>query len=340
MSSVQRPRGRHRAMSPRRKVRLRRTLLVTGALLAVAVLAGVMIPAMRLQGSLETAPLRAGTDEADPLPTDGMNILVLGSDSRDLTSGNFEQGDGSKRSDSLMVVHLAEDDDRIDVVQIPRDTVLELPACADAGRGEAPSRRGMINSALNYGPACSVRAAEELTGVGIDHFVEVDFDGFADIIDALGGIPVHLEETLQDPFADLDLPQGDQVLDGYQALAWARTRHAVGDGSDIARLDHQKEVIDAIANTVRHDGVLNRPDRLYSFLDAVIASLTVDDDLGSVRALATLATRVSHVDQDDITIVTMPWEPAPGDPNRVVPSADAEDVFTSLTEDVPLPAQA
>ncbi|PCC33800.1 transcriptional regulator [Brachybacterium alimentarium] len=313
-------------------------ILAVLALVAVLVLAGGMAGTVtHLRGNITTAPLRTGTDAAQGDAEEGdLTILLLGSDSRDLAEESFGEADGSRRSDAMVLAHLSADDGRIDAVQLPRDTLLDLPACADTGRGSFSGGRGMLNSALNYGPACSVAAVEELTGVRIDHFVELDFEGFIAIIDALGGLPVCLPESMEDPAADLDLPAGEQTLDGRDALALARTRHAVGDGSDIARLGHQQIVMSAVVQEATSRQVVARPDRLYSFLDATTSALTVDPGLSAIGDMASLGSRVSRVPTESITFVTMPWEPAPGDPNRVVPSAEAEAVFEDLAGDVPL----
>ena len=164
------------------------------ALAGVLVLAvGIVGTMTHLRGNLTTSPRapsrRTGSREC---PDGTLNILLLGSDSRDLAEESFGEGDGSRRSDAMVLAHLSADDDRIDAVQLPRDTLMDLPACSDTGEGTFSGGRGMLNSALNFGPACSVAAVEELTGVRVDHFVEVDFEGFMAIIDALGGLPVCL----------------------------------------------------------------------------------------------------------------------------------------------------
>jgi LCP family protein required for cell wall assembly len=320
-----------------RRVR-RRRLVAFAALLAVAVLViGAVLPVVRLRNNLHTSALPGGTPTtAAPAKGQPLNVLVLGSDSRDLDSGDFGPDGEGQRSDAMVLVHLATDDTRIDAVQLPRDTVTDLPPCEDTGRGAFAGGHGMLNSALNYGSACSVLAVQKLTGLRIDHAIEMDFDGFAAMVDALGGLDVCLTDPLDDPRADLDLPAGRQQVDGKQALALARTRHAVGDGSDIARMDHQQMVMSAVVQDVTDKKILTRPDKLYPFLDATTSSLTVDPQLDSVKALAGLAGRVATVDPADITFETMPWAPDPEDPNRVVPADEASDVFDRLGEDAPM----
>lgn len=308
------------------------------ALALVTVLAGGVTGTMiHLRGNITTSPIRAGSEiDHDTRDSKDLNILLLGSDSRDLSENDFGSGDGSQRSDAMVLAHLSEDDGRIDAVQLPRDTLMSLPACTDTGHGPFSGGRGMLNSALNYGPACSVAAVEDLTGVPIDHFVELNFEGFMAIVDALGGLPVCLPDAMSDPYADLDLPAGQQTLEGKDALALARTRHAVGDGSDIARLGHQQMVMSAVVQEATSRQVVTRPDRLYSFLDATTSALTVDPGLSAITDMAALGNRVARVAPENITFMTMPWEPAPGDPNRVVPSAEAESVFAQLGADGPI----
>ncbi|PRC07922.1 transcriptional regulator [Arthrobacter sp. MYb211] len=327
----QRPATPTRKNSSRRK----RNFRIIAAALVLALVVGVGAAWFRLQGNISTAAMRA-TEQRVPDSSRGMNILLLGSDSRTFSSTEFGKDNGSARSDSMVLVHLAADNERIDAVQIPRDTLLEIPACEDTGHGHYAGGHGMINSALNYGPACSVAAVESLTGVNLDHFIEVNFEGFISIVDALDGIDVCLADQMQDPKANLDLPAGNQTVKGEDALALARTRHAVGDGSDIARLGHQQMVMSAVVQRATGRETLTRPDRLYSFLDAVTSSMTVDPGLSSLANLASLATRIQAVPTGEITFMTMPWQPAPQNRNRVVPAPEASTIFERLSADTPV----
>ncbi|MGP5013616.1 LCP family protein [Glutamicibacter sp. BW77] len=327
----QRPATPTRKNSSRRK----RNFRIIAAALVLALVVGVGAAWFRLQGNISTAAMRA-TEQRVPDSSRGMNILLLGSDSRTFSSTEFGKDNGSARSDSMVLVHLAAGNERIDAVQIPRDTLLEIPACADTGHGHYAGGHGMINSALNYGPACSVAAVESLTGVDLDHFIEVNFEGFISIVDALDGIDVCLADQMQDPKANLDLPAGNQIVKGEDALALARTRHAVGDGSDIARLGHQQMVMSAVVQRATSRETLTRPDRLYSFLDAVTSSMTVDPGLSSLAQLASLATRIQAVPTGEITFMTMPWQPAPQNRNRVVPAPEASTIFERLSADTPV----
>ena len=359
------PPGPRRQRRLAAKYRRRRTFVAVAAVLIICAPVTIAVAVHNLGANITSSPLRAHGGDVPEKLTDETNVLIIGSDTRDLDSAkdasdgsdsgsdaNFgaassaatsgaasAQGFGGAegaRSDAMILAHVAADGGRIDAVQIPRDTIMDIPACDDTGHGASAATHGMINSALNAGPACSVSAAEELTGVRVDHFINVDFDGFSAIVDALDGITVDLDEPLTDPKANLDLPAGHQTIGGDDALALARTRHAVGDGSDISRMGNQQMVMEAIIDRAKSGQVLTRPDRLYGFLDAVTSTIGVDDELDSMRSLASLATTVASVPEDDITFEIMPWTAAPEDPNRVVKSAEADAVFTAIIDDEPI----
>ena len=334
MQQQHRPRRCRRRMEA--KYRRRRFAVGTAALGIVGTLVVSGLALGHLQSNLDSSPLRSD-DSAEVLNdnTHGTNILILGSDTRDLDGDEYGDAGGA-RSDAMVLAHLSEDGTRIGAIQIPRDTMMDLPACPDTGRGASAGGYGAVNSALNAGPACSVTAVEALSGVRIDHFIEMNFEGFTTMFDAMDGVPVCLPEALQARRANLDLPAGEQSVDGRDALALARTRHAVGDGSDIARMGHQQQVMSAIVQRARSSEVLTHPDRLYGFLDAVTSSLTVDEDLNSLSALTSLATEAANVEDSNISFRVMPWEEEPADRNRVIPSAEAAEVLQRLRADQPL----
>lgn len=294
--------------------RLAVTLSVVLALLLAATVSAAAVRFARLAGDIETVEL--------PRP-------VVGSDGRD---DDPLMGD---RADSMVLVHLSEDRTRIDALQIPRDTVLDLPACAEDIDDVYSGYRGMINGALGAGAGCLVTAVEALSGVSLDHFLELRFEGFARIVDSLDGLPVDLPEPLVDPKAELDLPGGEQVLDGDDALAWSRTRDSIGDGSDIGRMGNQQTVMHTIVDRVRERKLATHPRRAHGFLDAVTSSVRTDTDLARVPTMARLGAGLARVPRENISIETMPWVPDAYDPNRVVPAAEAQEIFAALSRDEP-----
>ncbi|MGX5358638.1 LCP family protein [Kocuria sp. KH4] len=320
------------ALAPQHRRRLVVALAAVLVLLVAATVSATAVRFARLAGNIDTVDLVR--EDVAATGGGGLNLLVVGSDAR---HDDPLMGD---RADSMVLVHLSEDRSRIDAVQIPRDTVLDLPACTEDLDNAFSGYYGMINGALGAGPGCLMSAVEALSGVRLDHFLELRFEGFARIVDALDGLPVDLPEAMFDPKAELDLPAGEQVLDGQQALAWARTRDSFPDGSDIGRMGNQQTVMYTIVDRVKERRLLTHPGRAYSFADAVTSSVRADADLAELRTLARLGTGLARVPRESISIATMPWEPDYFDPNRVVPSAAAEEVFVALARDEPAPSPA
>ncbi|MFF5534896.1 LCP family protein [Streptomyces cinerochromogenes] len=270
-------------------------------------------------------PARAVTTpsaSASPLPTGSLNLLVLGSDSR---SGKANQelggGDsGGARSDTAMVVHIDAGRTRATVVSIPRDTLVTRPSCPlPSGGSTAPAYGAMFNTAYEAGgPVCAVKTVESLTGVRMDHYLEVDFSGFAELVDALGGVDVTTGRDIDDDKSHLHLKAGTHHLDGTRALALARTRHGIGDGSDLGRIGLQQTLVKALLRQLSDAGLLTDPVKLYEVADAVTAGLTTDTGLDSLNELMSLGRSLKDLDPDRVRTVTMPVVTAPSDRNRVV----------------------
>ncbi|WP_258055756.1 LCP family protein [Streptomyces sp. Ru62] len=280
-------------------------------------------------------PSATAPADASPLPTGSLNILVLGSDSR---SGKDNQelggGDsGGARSDTAMVVHIDAGRTKATVVSIPRDTLVTRPSCPlTSGGRTAPAYGAMFNSAYAVGgPVCAVKTVETLTGVRMDHYLEIDFSGFAKLVDALGGVDVTTGQDIDDDKSHLHLKAGTHHLDGKQALALARTRHGIGDGSDLGRIGLQQTLVKALLAEMSGAGLLSDPARLYQVADAVTTSLTTDTGLNSLNELVTLGRSLKGLTADRVRTVTMPVVTAPSDPNRVVAEEPAaNDLWASL----------
>ncbi|MFF0010596.1 LCP family protein [Streptomyces sp. NPDC005374] len=269
-----------------------------------------------------TTPTPSGTASATPLPTEAVNILVLGSDSR---SGkeNKALGGGSStgaRSDTAMVVHIDAGRTTATIVSIPRDTLVTRPSCPLSSGGSTSVAYGaMFNSAYSVGgPVCAVKTVESITDVRMDHYIEIDFSGFAKLVDALGGVTVTTDEDIDDDDSHLHLKAGTHHLDGKTALALARTRHGIGDGSDLGRIGLQQKLVKALLEQISSTNLLTNPTKLYSVADALTGSLTTDTGLDSLTELISLGESLKGLAADDVKTVTMPVVTAPSDPNRVV----------------------
>ncbi|WP_217167046.1 LCP family protein [Streptomyces sp. AC512_CC834] len=277
----------------------------------------------------------SASPSASPVPTGALNLLVLGSDSR---SGEENQelggGDsGGARSDTAMVVHLDAGRTAATVVSIPRDTLVDRPSCPLPSGGTTREASGaMFNTAYELGgPVCAVKTVESLTGVRMDHYIEIDFSGFADLVDALGGVTVTTDVDIDDDKSHLHLDAGTHHLDGTQALGLARTRYGLQGGSDLARIELQHKLVKALLEQISATDLLTDPARLYQVADALTGSLTTDTGLDSLGELTGLGRSLGDLAADDVRTLTMPVLPAPSDPNRVVADQpDAGDLWKSL----------
>ncbi|MGW0613017.1 LCP family protein [Streptomyces sp. NPDC002788] len=275
-----------------------------------------------LGGDRPPKPLSAPSPAASAPPGEALNILVLGSDSR---SGkeNRKLGGGDSsgaRSDTAMVVHLDAGRTTATVVSIPRDTLVTRPSCPrPSGGSTAVAYRSMFNSAYAVGgPVCAVKTVESMTNVRMDHYVEIDFSGFAELVDALGGVTVTTDEDISDDDSHLHLKAGTHHLDGVRALALARTRHGIGDGSDLGRIGLQQKLVKALLEQIDSQNLLSDPAKLYRVADTVTTGLTTDTGLDSLTELAGLGQSLQGLAPGGVRTVTMPVVRAPSDPNRVV----------------------
>ncbi|WP_217235190.1 LCP family protein [Streptomyces sp. AC555_RSS877] len=284
-----------------------------------------------------TTPTPSGSASAtaSPPPTEALNILVLGSDSR---SGEENQklggGDSSgARSDTAMVVHLDAGRTTATVVSIPRDTLVTRPSCPRSSGGTtAVAYNSMFNGAYAVGgPVCAVKTVESITDVRMDHYIEIDFAGFTKLVDALGGVTVTTDQDIDDDDSHLKLAAGTHELDGDQALALARTRHGIGDGSDLGRIGLQQMLVKALLEQISSTNLLSDPAKLYRVADAVTGSLTTDTGLDSLTELMRLGESLKRLSADQVTTVTMPVVTAPSDRNRVVAEEpEAGELWESL----------
>ncbi|MFC4888223.1 LCP family protein [Streptomyces beijiangensis] len=280
-------------------------------------------------------PSASASASLPAVPSGTMNILVLGSDSRTGKKNQALGGgeSGGARSDTAMVVHINADHTAATVVSIPRDTLVTRPSCpTPSGGSTSVAYNAMFNSAYSVGgPVCAVKTVEKMTGVRMDHYMEIDFAGFAELIDALGGVTVTTTQDIDDKDSHLRLAAGTHRLDGKQALAFARTRHALGDGSDLGRIVLQQQLVKAMLTEMSAGDLLTDPLKLYKVADAVTGSLTTDTGLDSLGELTDLAQGLRQIEPGALTTVMMPVLQAPSDRNRVVADEpEASELWASL----------
>lgn len=338
------------------------------ALVVVAALSfgatGAATAYVRLQNNIESADVEhllgddrppapvAPTDPDDPNQGVPVNILVMGSDLRAGSEEIAADDTQGQRSDTTIVVHLSADRERMDLVSIPRDSLVDIPDCLRSdGTASEPRSDTMFNAAFAIGAqsgltsdaaACTQKTVEHNTGVRIDHFVVVDLAGFATMVDALGGIPICIPQDIHAPEANnLRLDAGVHRLDGITAANYARARtgQGLGNGSDTNRIGRQQELIAATAREVLSKNLLTDVPELIRFLNAATRSLTVSSDLSAITDMTGLAYSLRTVDSGSITLMTIPFATAPSDPNRVVWTEEADAVWAALAADEPLVAE-
>lgn len=350
MSQDNRSGGRRAAAGGRRrrKPAKRRKAVAVWTAAGVVVLGGAGLGYFyfKLNGNLKTVDINAvlGKDRPEDVDNGSMDILVLGSDSRGGANSEYGQDDGgSARSDTAMIVHLNEGHSKATVVSIPRDTLVTRPACKTSkGRTDPGGPRRMFNESYTVGGAvCAVTTVEKMSGIRMDHYLEVDFTGFKKIIDTLGGVEVTTSKPIKDNYSHLDLPAGANKLNGEQALGLVRTRHGVGDGGDLGRIQLQQAFIKALIKQVKSIGVLENPKKLLDVADSATKALTTDKALGDVKSLMGFAQSLQGIGPESMQMITLPVTADVRDPNRVVPlTKESKMVWDALLADQPVPDEA
>ncbi|MFF3887316.1 LCP family protein [Streptomyces sp. NPDC001914] len=285
-----------------------------------------------------------GDDRPEKLPTSGQNILILGSDSRAGANAALKTGNVSgARSDTALVMHIPEGREKAVAVSIPRDTLVTRPECTGADGSKVPSaKRVMFNSIYSQvGSACVVKTVEQISGIRMDHYVEIDFAGFKGLVDAIGGVTVTVDKDIHDTSSGLDLTAGTHRLNGTQSLEFVRTRHGVGDGSDLGRIGLQQQFMTSLLSEIKKQDLLGSPAKTYGIADSLTQALTTDSDLASLTALAEFGRSMNGVDPSTMETIMLPVAYDKVDPNRVVaaePQASA--LWKALRTDSVIPESA
>ncbi|MEU9890394.1 LCP family protein [Sphaerisporangium sp. NPDC051011] len=308
-----------------------RGVMVTGALSTMVLAGSGALWFFSTYATSQIKSVDAGTAGSDA--RGAMNILLVGVDKRDdLTrkeQNRLHLGhEVGQRSDTMMVIHLSEDHDKVTVVSLPRDSWVNIP-----GKGTHK-----INAAYSLGGApLAVRTVSEATGLTINHYVEVNVLGFIKVVDALGGISVCTPVAIDDQHTKFKLAPGTYELDGAKALFYARTRATAR--SDLDRIDRQQQVISALLHRALSGGTLANPVKLTALVRSTLQTLTVDDALS--KDLLGLANQLKDVSTDDVAFTTVPL----ADVNYRAPTGEsavlwdktaARDLFRRIADDEPL----
>ncbi|MFF1305212.1 LCP family protein [Streptomyces sp. NPDC058307] len=278
-------------------------------------------------------------DRPTSLVKGAQNILLIGSDSRS-GDGNARYGrdSGTARSDTTILLHLAAGRRSATAVSLPRDLMVDVPACLGRDGTRSEPMFAMFNHAFQLGgSACTIRTVEKLTNIRVDHHMVVDFHGFKDMVDAVDGVDVCLDQPIDDKAAQLRLPAGRVTLNGEEALGYVRARKSLGNGSDTGRMDRQQRFLGALVNKVQSNDVLLNPVKLYPVLDAATSSLTTDPALASLRGLYELVRGLRHIPTGRVQFLTVPRESYVYDANRdQLVEPEARRLFERLRKDAPV----
>ncbi|PPF60999.1 LytR family transcriptional regulator [Clavibacter michiganensis] len=320
---------------------------------AVAVVSSVSIVAIAVNGLASTVQANtvALSNEADvPQLVDvgaiegGVNVLVVGSDTRInqlSTEGDDTEG---ARNDVTMLLHISQDHQNVSVISFPRDTMVDMAKCTDPDTGEVYGATSyqQLNTALGRGGqrgglGCVVATVEQITGLKIPYAGVISFDGVAAMTSVIGGVDVCISKPIDDPYSNLHLGAGNQTLSGEDALAFLRTREGVGDGSDLARISSQQVYLSALVRKILSDGTLTNPVTLYGLANAALSNMFLSTELGKVDSMVSIAKALQGVQLDKVAFLRYPVSGDPDDPNRVVVNeADSDILNAALASDTPL----
>lgn len=318
--------GRHSRETPKKK----KVLAFIGGLTASAVLVGVGFGAYtfidtnnRLKensvdiGAPKANALKAKSSQAPKAKEPwellsahegGFTTLLVGSDDGNGMAEKYGERDHAL-NDVTMVLHVSEDQTKATAISIPRDLFVSFPECEADGEVYDEAENVKVNSALSRGGLkCAVEGVSELIGQPIDYAAMIQFEGVVELSKAVGGIPVCVSSPINDPYTGLSLAAGEQKLEGDDALNFLRTRHGVGDGSDLGRISNQQSFLSSLMRTMKSSETLTNPLKVYNMAQAAIDNMTLSSNIADVGSLASLAYSIKDVNLNEITFLQYPTE--------------------------------
>jgi LCP family protein required for cell wall assembly len=327
-------RGPYRNWGPRRiRYWTRRHLLtVVAGIMAVVLVVVAALAWVTVEGILGKIHHKNCPSCVAAIGGRGLNVLIIGSDSRagltkaqekDLHVGH----DAGQRSDTMILLHIPSGGGKADMVSLPRDSYVTIPAhCPDGdppvqggcakGAAIVPAQKNKLNAAYSFGGAnLTVSTVKANTHVPINDYIEINFLGFVNMVDKLGGVPICSPTPIHDPVvrsadgqysgSGLELPAGTTTLHGTQALEYVRAREFDPAQGDLGRIQRQQKFMAAMLDKAESAGVLLNLFKLDGFLKSVASSLTVDKGLSTSRLL-TLAKTLHSMSPKNVNLLTVP----------------------------------
>jgi LCP family protein required for cell wall assembly len=314
--------------------------LVAGAAVALSTIAVV-----ELSNTIKANGIvLAGSTKITEADLNGpINMLLVGSDTREGQGEGFGD-DTSVLADVIILLHVSADRKNATALSFPRDLLVPWPKCPSTsippGPGYLPQSLGQINATIaNGGPGCTLLTVEALTGLKIPYLGLIDFKGVIEMSNAIGGVEVCVTQPIDDPYTFLKLDAGTHTLQGKDALKFLRTRHGVGDGSDLSRISNQQVFLTSLLRKVKSAGVLGNPIYLYSLATAAARNMQFSESLTDVNVMVAMAGALRNVDLDKMTFLQVPSRgglPAPYS-GRVAPIYETANlIFEKLQKDEPI----
>jgi LCP family protein required for cell wall assembly len=273
-----------------------------------------------VSGKIARISVFSGLEDRPEKTSKALNYLLVGSDTREgltkaelkaLRVGSTATAAGG-RSDTMLLVHISKDRDKAYLVSFPRDSLVTIPEhLSTDGKKQIPARQNKLNAAFAFGGApLLIETIEGETNLKIDHYIEINFAGFAGIVNALGGIEVCTKVDIDDPKSHLVLSAGTHTLDGIEALKYVRTRDFDGRG-DIGRMQRQQQFMSSVLKKATSTGVLLNPIKIVNFMNATISTVKMDESL-SKEDLLNLAKQMRGLSSGSVRTLTVPLSTANG----------------------------
>ncbi|WP_445527281.1 LCP family protein [Streptomyces cyslabdanicus] len=342
------PPGRRGRRPEKKKTKTKKVLMWTGGTMALVLIgvgtAGYLV-LRHLEGNVTTTDV--GSAGKNGFSKDeAFNILIIGTDKR---TGKGNEGYGDKGSighaDTNVLLHVSKDRTNATALSIPRDMIVDVPDCPtkqpDGSTKVIPGTdHERFNTSLGqFGrdPGCTMRTVKEVTGIQPDHFMMADFNAVKTLTTAVGGVDVCLEHAVKDKASHLDLPAGESTVEGEDALAFVRTRHAWGNKGDLDRIKVQQQFLSSLMRKMASGDTLTDPTKLYDLADAATKALTVDTGIGKVSTLKDVALELKKVPTKNITFLTVPVLDNPAEKVRatvIVNKSTAPEIFDAINNDV------
>jgi LCP family protein required for cell wall assembly len=330
------PRVRHQKRPSAWRSRALPLIQVTAVTLAVLLVSGASIAAVGLVSlgttvSNNAVDISNGREETIAPPATigafdgGFNVLAVGADNSETQGESFGDERDGTLNDVNILFHVSADHQSAVALSFPRDLVIPHPECVDPVTGEefgAMSARPLNEAYERGGLGCVRSTIEELTGLSIPYAALFTFAGTVAMSDAVGGVPICLNEAIFDPWSGLDLPAGTSVVSGEQALSYLRSRKGVGDGSDLSRISSQQAYMSSLMRVMKSSETLTNVPKLLKLATATAENVSLSESLANLNTMASMALTLKDLNLDNLVFAQFPYVEDPNDRNKVVPNRD------------------